>query len=102
VGHRAGLDVGEKRKFLTLPGLELQPLGHPAHSQLLYRLLYVFRSSTDFSQKRFSHDNEQIDVICAWFGAKVFFFYFGRIMFLKFEWYKCISQKRDNFLKNKA
>jgi hypothetical protein len=27
----------EKRKFLTLPGLELRPLGHPAHSQSLYR-----------------------------------------------------------------
>jgi hypothetical protein len=33
------LDV-EKRKFLTLSGLELQPLGHPAHSQSLYRLHY--------------------------------------------------------------
>jgi hypothetical protein len=28
----AGLDDMEKRKFLTLPGLELQPLGHPANS----------------------------------------------------------------------
>jgi hypothetical protein len=32
VDPRAGLDDMEKRKFLTLPGLELQPLGHPAHS----------------------------------------------------------------------
>jgi hypothetical protein len=39
VGPGAGLDYVEKRKFLTLPGLELQPLGHPAHSQTLYRLL---------------------------------------------------------------
>jgi hypothetical protein len=30
VGFRAGLDNLEKRKFLTLPGLELQPLGRPA------------------------------------------------------------------------
>jgi hypothetical protein len=37
---RAGLDNMEKRKFLTLPGLELQPLGRKAHSQLLYRLCY--------------------------------------------------------------
>jgi hypothetical protein len=29
---RAGLDDA-KRKFLTLPGLELRPLGRPAHSQ---------------------------------------------------------------------
>jgi hypothetical protein len=30
----------EKRKFLTLPGLKLRPLGHPACSQSLYRLSY--------------------------------------------------------------
>jgi hypothetical protein len=30
VGLRAGLDDVEKRKFLTLPGLELRPLGRPA------------------------------------------------------------------------
>jgi hypothetical protein len=41
VGHRAGLDDVEKRKFLTLPGLELRPLGRPARSQSLYRLHYV-------------------------------------------------------------
>jgi hypothetical protein len=40
VGPRAGLDEMEKRKFLTLPGLELRPLGRPARSQLLYRLSY--------------------------------------------------------------
>jgi hypothetical protein len=40
VGPRAGLDKVEKRKFLTLPGLELQPLGRPARSQSLYRLRY--------------------------------------------------------------
>jgi hypothetical protein len=37
---RAGLDDVEKRKFLILPGLELRPLGHPAHSQLLFQLCY--------------------------------------------------------------
>jgi hypothetical protein len=36
VDPRAGLD--KKRKFLTLPGLELRPLGRPARSQ--YRLSY--------------------------------------------------------------
>jgi hypothetical protein len=40
VGPRAGLDDVEKRKFLTLPGLELRPLGRPARSQSLYRLRY--------------------------------------------------------------
>jgi hypothetical protein len=32
VGPRAGLDDLKKRKFLTLPGLELRPLGRPARS----------------------------------------------------------------------
>jgi hypothetical protein len=36
----AGLDDLEKRKLLTLPGLELQPLSRPALSQSLYRLRY--------------------------------------------------------------
>jgi hypothetical protein len=40
VGPRAGLDYMEKRKFLTLPGLELRPLRRPARSQSLYRLSY--------------------------------------------------------------
>jgi hypothetical protein len=40
VNPRSGLDDVERRKFLTLPGLELQPLGRPAHSQSLYRLRY--------------------------------------------------------------
>jgi hypothetical protein len=38
VGLRAGLDDVEKRKFLTLPGLELRPLRCPARSQSLYGL----------------------------------------------------------------
>jgi hypothetical protein len=37
---RVGLDDAEKRKFLTLPGLELRPLGRSARSQSLYRLSY--------------------------------------------------------------
>jgi hypothetical protein len=37
VGPRAGLDDVEKRKFLTLQGLELRPLGRPARSQSLIK-----------------------------------------------------------------
>jgi hypothetical protein len=40
VDPRAGLNDVEKKKFLTLPGLELRLLGHPARSQSLYRLRY--------------------------------------------------------------
>jgi hypothetical protein len=37
---RAGPDDVEKRKFLTLPGLELRPPGRRSRSQSLYRLRY--------------------------------------------------------------
>jgi hypothetical protein len=40
VDPRAGLDDLEKRKFLTLPELELRLLRHQARSQSLYRLRY--------------------------------------------------------------
>jgi hypothetical protein len=38
--HLAALDDMEKRKFLTIPVLELRPHGRPACSQSLYRLRY--------------------------------------------------------------
>jgi hypothetical protein len=47
VDPRAGLDDVEKRKFLTLPWLKLQPLGRPARSQSLYRLSYPGSYHTD-------------------------------------------------------
>jgi hypothetical protein len=40
VDSRAGLDDVGKRKFLTLPGLELQHLDLIARSQSQYRLRY--------------------------------------------------------------
>jgi hypothetical protein len=40
VGPRAAVDEVEKRKFLTLPRLELRPLGRPACNQSLCRLRY--------------------------------------------------------------
>jgi hypothetical protein len=39
VDPRVSLDDLEKRKFLTLPGLELRPLSRKARSHSLYRLL---------------------------------------------------------------
>jgi hypothetical protein len=35
-----GLDDMEKRKFLTLPGFELRPIGRPARRQSPYPLRY--------------------------------------------------------------
>jgi hypothetical protein len=40
VEPRAGQDDVEKRKYLTLPELELRPLSRPSLSQSLYRLRY--------------------------------------------------------------
>jgi hypothetical protein len=40
VDSRAGVDDVEKRKFLTLPGLHIRPLGRPTRSQNLYQLCY--------------------------------------------------------------
>jgi hypothetical protein len=40
VDPRVGMDDVEKRKFLTLPRLELRPLGRPVRSYSLYRLCY--------------------------------------------------------------
>jgi hypothetical protein len=40
VDPKTGLDDMEKWKFLTLPGLKLQPLGPPVGNQPLYRLRY--------------------------------------------------------------
>jgi hypothetical protein len=36
VDPRASVDDMEKRKFLTISGIDLRPLSHPAHSQSLY------------------------------------------------------------------
>jgi hypothetical protein len=53
VGPRTGLDNVEKRKFLTLPGLELRPLSRPARSQSLYRLRYPGSSHSGYLAKIF-------------------------------------------------
>jgi hypothetical protein len=42
VSPSTGLNGLKKRKFLTLPGLELRPLGRPTRSQSLYRLCYQY------------------------------------------------------------
>jgi hypothetical protein len=46
VSPRAGLDDLKKRKFFTLPGLEVKPLGHLPRSQSVYRLRYPGSSVT--------------------------------------------------------
>jgi hypothetical protein len=52
VDTRAGLDDLEKRKFLNLPGLELQQLGHPARiPTALSRLFEICSRSNIYKRK---------------------------------------------------
>jgi hypothetical protein len=38
----------ESRVILSLPGLKFRPIGHPAHSQSLYRLQYPVLSKQQY------------------------------------------------------
>jgi hypothetical protein len=59
VDPRAVLDDLEKRKFLTLPGLERRPLSRPARSQSLYRLRYPSSEETEGQRKTTEHPSGQ-------------------------------------------
>jgi hypothetical protein len=54
MGPRAGLDDLEKRKFWTLPELELQHLGHPARSQSMPTVLWLVEIII-----KLMHENEE-------------------------------------------
>jgi hypothetical protein len=60
---RAGLADAGKRKFLTTPGLDLRPLGHPACSQSLYRLGYPGSYELVLSQIALIIGDKKIDDI---------------------------------------
>jgi hypothetical protein len=44
----------EKKQFLTLPGLELRPLGRPASCQSLYQLRYPGSYFTSNKKSRYN------------------------------------------------
>jgi hypothetical protein len=48
-----GLDAAEIRKFSTLPGLDLQPLGCPSRSQSLSRLRCPYVSRPLWTKMKF-------------------------------------------------
>jgi hypothetical protein len=52
VDPRAGLDDMEKWKFLTLPGLELRPLGRQSLYRLRYPGSYLPRETDENDKKR--------------------------------------------------
>jgi hypothetical protein len=66
VDPRAGLDDVEKRKFLTLPGLELR-ICRPACSQSLYRLSYAGSSQTSGFQFNLTTEPLIKSYPCAYF-----------------------------------
>jgi hypothetical protein len=56
VGPKASFDGMKEWKFLTLPGLELQLLGRPVRSQLLYRgpgIIYMHGMVLEFDYGSF-------------------------------------------------
>jgi hypothetical protein len=61
----AGLHAVEKRKFLTLPGLELRPLTHRGRNQSLFQLLAFTKSSIFKKKKSTSLANTAMFVISA-------------------------------------
>jgi hypothetical protein len=67
VDPRAGLDNVEKRKFLTLSGLELRPLGRPARSQSLSQLLQEMVDLKKHEISQFYRDIGGGEVI--WYGV---------------------------------
>jgi hypothetical protein len=64
VDPRAGLDDVEKRKFLTLLGFKLRPLGRAARSQSLYRLHYPgsCRGVARQSQSHIATDGQSVSL----------------------------------------
>jgi hypothetical protein len=58
VGLRSGVNDVEKRKFLTLPGLELRAISRSARNQSLYRLCYPWNKN-EVPSKSFSEFYER-------------------------------------------
>jgi hypothetical protein len=63
VNPRTGLDGVEGRIFLTLPGLELQPLGRLARRQSLYRLSHPGSPFIDMLYYQYIINTPVIDTI---------------------------------------
>jgi hypothetical protein len=83
VDPRAGLDDVEKRKFLTLPGLELRPLGGPALSQSLHRLRYpgpFFKSFVPFKYHANTSARESIVTVSLFYQLESFSSCFAVLM----------------------
>jgi hypothetical protein len=70
VDQRAGLDNTEIRKFLTLTGLELRPLGRSVRSQTLYRLRYSTDGGGGYEVRRW--DGLRYHDICTKFHKDLF------------------------------
>jgi hypothetical protein len=104
VGPRAGLDDVEKRKFLTLPGLEIRPLGRTFGSQSLYRLRYPgsFPPTTVFlntSKSIFRHECVCASgpELCDWLLSnsvlRTEFFYVENVNLRGYEWNETVSNR---------
>jgi hypothetical protein len=63
-GPRAGLDDVEKRKFLTVPGLELRPLGLPTHSAVAIptALSQLLQYNMENQKSALSHFHPKVEI----------------------------------------
>jgi hypothetical protein len=84
VKPRASLDDVENRKFLTIPGLELRPLGRPAYIQSLYRMRYPdlhIYVSILHSHLHFRNKYVLLLIQRSMFAHYVFFLFTRRVVF---------------------
>jgi hypothetical protein len=81
VDPRTGLNDVEKRKFLTLPGLKLRPLGCPGRSQSLYLIRYPGSLSENSTALKFSMPlGDMLEAFKTGWGTFVFRGWDGRDM----------------------
>jgi hypothetical protein len=82
VDPRTGLGNMEKRKFLPLPGLKLWPLGHPAHSQLLYQLCCPGSHKCSNCNKVHNYESEQSRYLGALAYLKIMSHRYSPVLYL--------------------
>jgi hypothetical protein len=80
VGTRVGLGDVKKRKFLTLPGLELRPLGRPS----CFALMMATGKFSEMSVNQFtisSRYNLKVSIFDNMFSVMIYIFWICNIQF---------------------
>jgi hypothetical protein len=93
-GHITGLNDVEKRKFLTLPGLELRPLCRPAQLWLLMQIDYMKSPSWSAEVNNsvmYEALSQKRKTLRRIFGPKI-----NEVMGIGTEWHTEETQKLQN------